>query len=221
MFEFPHEFIVYLNAIWALFLVFVLYRGYKRGMLLQVVGLIGTFVSLIIAWLFSDVFVNVYTFINYNKTGISRFDMFVSDNANQMIWFLIIFIVIRLLMLVLTPIASMISKIPLIKQVNSILGALFSIVIYFVYMGILILFLTLPVITNGNEIIKNTLLKPIQSAMVPVTSFLEETVEKNTAIQSLLNNRGLSTSQKQTMINMLEDNGFTQSEIKEFLEKNE
>lgn len=221
MFEFPHEFIVYLNAIWALFLVFVLYRGYKRGMLLQVVGLIGTFVSLIIAWLFSDVFVNVYTFINYNKTGISKFDMFVSDNANQMIWFIIIFVVIRLLMLVLTPIASMISKIPLIKQVNSILGALFSIVIYFVYMGLLILFLTLPVITNGNEIIKNTLLKPIQSAMVPVTSFLEETVEKNTAIQSLLNNRGLSTSQKQTMINMLEDNGFTQSEIKEFLEKNE
>lgn len=221
MFEFPHEFIVYLNAIWALFLVFVLYRGYKRGMLLQVVGLIGTFVSLIIAWLFSDVFVNVYTFINYNKTGISKFDMFVSDNANQMIWFIIIFVVIRLLMLVLTPIASMISKIPLIKQVNSILGALFSIVIYFVYMGLLILFLTLPVITNGNEIIENTLLKPIQSAMVPVTSFLEETVEKNTAIQSLLNNRGLSTSQKQTMINMLEDNGFTQSEIKEFLEKNE
>ena len=221
MFEFPHEFIVYLNAIWALFLVFVLYRGYKRGMLLQVVGLIGTFVSLIIAWLFRDVFVNVYTFINYNKTGISKFDMFVSDNANQMIWFIIIFVVIRLLMLVLTPIASMISKIPLIKQVNSILGALFSIVIYFVYMGLLILFLTLPVITNGNEIIENTLLKPIQSAMVPVTSFLEETVEKNTAIQSLLNNRGLSTSQKQTMINMLEDNGFTQSEIKEFLEKNE
>lgn len=221
MFEFPQEFIVYLNAIWALFLVFVLYRGYKRGMLLQVVGLIGTFISLIIAWLFSDVFVNVYTFINYNKTGISKFDMFVSDNANQMIWFLIIFVVIRLLMLVLTPIASMISKIPLIKQVNSILGALFSIVIYFVYMGLLILFLTLPVITNGNEIIENTLLKPIQSAMVPVTSFLEETVEKNTAIQSLLNNRGLSTSQKQTMINMLEDNGFTQSEIKEFLEKNE
>lgn len=221
MFKFPHEFIVYLNAIWALFLVFVLYRGYKRGMLLQVVGLIGTFISLIIAWLFSDVFVNVYTFINYNKTGISKFDMFVSDNANQMIWFLIIFVVIRLLMLVLTPIASMISKIPLIKQVNSILGALFSIVIYFVYMGLLILFLTLPVITNGNEIIENTLLKPIQSAMVPVTSFLEETVEKNTAIQSLLNNRGLSTSQKQTMINMLEDNGFTQSEIKEFLEKNE
>lgn len=221
MFEFPQEFIVYLNAIWALFLVFVLYRGYKRGMLLQVVGLIGTFISLIIAWLFSDVFVNVYTFINYNKTGISKFDMFVSDNANQMIWFIIIFVVIRLLMLVLTPIASMISKIPLIKQVNSILGALFSIVIYFVYMGLLILFLTLPVITNGNEIIENTLLKPIQSAMVPVTSFLEETVEKNTAIQSLLNNRGLSTSQKQTMINMLEDNGFTQSEIKEFLEKNE
>ncbi len=51
-------------------------------------------------------------------------------------------------------------------------------------------------ITNGNEIIENTLLKPIQSAMVPVTSFLEDTVEKNTAIQSLLNNRGLSTSQK-------------------------
>lgn len=221
MFEFPYDYTIYLNALLALLFVFVLYRGYKRGMLLQIVGLISTFVSLIIAWIFSDVFVAVFQFVNYSKTGITAMDQFVSMNANRLIWFVILFVVIRLLMMVLTPIAAAISKLPLIKQVNSVMGGVFSILTFFIYTILIIFFLSLPVVTNGDYIVENTFLRPIKGVVVPTFSFLEDTIEENDAIQSLIRNRGLSMSQKQTMIDLLQDNGFTQDEIKEFLDRNE
>ena len=90
MVSFPFEFIIYLNAVLVLFLVFVIYRGYKKGMLLQLVGLISTFVSMIIAWIFSDVFMNVFHFVTYNTTGIFSLDNFVTENANRLIWFVIL-----------------------------------------------------------------------------------------------------------------------------------
>lgn len=221
MFTFPNEYIVYLNAVLVVFLVFMIFRGYKKGMLLQVVGLVSTFVSLVIAWIFADVFVGVYRFVSYDGTSITKVDTFLSTEANKLIWFLILFILIRILMMVLTPIAALISKLPLIKQVNSVLGGLFSVVSFFIYTILIVYFLTLPIVKNGQAIIESTFLEPIQSTVVPVLSFVDDVVEDNLALQSLIDNRGLSLEQKQSLIDLLSDNGFSQAEIREFLEHNE
>ncbi len=221
MFTFPNEYIVYLNAVLVVFLIFMIFRGYKKGMLLQVVGLVSTFVSLVIAWIFADVFVGVYRFVSYDGTSITKVDTFLSGEANKLIWFLILFILIRILMMVLTPIAALISKLPLIKQVNSVLGGLFSVVSFFIYTILIVYFLTLPIVKNGQTIIDNTFLEPIQSTVVPVLSFVDDVVEDNLALQSLIDNRGLSLEQKQSLIDLLSDNGFSQAEIREFLEHNE
>jgi len=221
MFSFPYEFIIYLNAVLVLFLVFVIYRGYKKGMLLQLVGLISTFVSMIIAWIFSDVFMNVFHFVTYNTTGIFSLDNFVTENANRLIWFVVLFVVIRLLMMVLTPIASLISKLPLIKQVNSAFGAVFSLITYLIYIVLIVLFLSTPIIKNGNQIIENTFLRTVDKHVISNLGFLEDKLEENEALQSLVNNRGLSVTQKQAMVDMLSEQGFSNAEIKEFLQKND
>ncbi|NMB18267.1 MAG: CvpA family protein [Erysipelothrix sp.] len=221
MFSFPYEFIIYLNAVLVLFLVFVIYRGYKKGMLLQLVGLISTFVSMIIAWIFSDVFMNVFHFVTYNTTGIFSLDNFVTENANRLIWFVILFLVIRLLMMVLTPIASLISKLPLIKQVNSAFGAVFSLITYLIYIVLIVLFLSTPIIKNGNQIIENTFLRTVDKHVISNLGFLEDKLEENEALQSLMSNRGLSVTQKQAMVDMLSEQGFSNAEIKEFLQKND
>jgi len=221
MFSFPYEFIIYLNAVLVLFLVFVIYRGYKKGMLLQLVGLISTFVSMIIAWIFSDVFMNVFHFVTYNTTGIFSLDNFVTENANRLIWFVVLFVVIRLLMMVLTPIASLISKLPLIKQVNSAFGAVFSLITYLIYIVLIVLFLSTPIIKNGNQIIENTFLRTVDKHVISNLGFLEDKLEENEALQSLVSNRGLSVTQKQAMVDMLSEQGFSNAEIKEFLQKND
>lgn len=221
MFSFPYEFIIYLNAVLVLFLVFVIYRGYKKGMLLQLVGLISTFVSMIIAWIFSDVFMNVFHFVTYNTTGVFSLDNFVTENANRLIWFVVLFVVIRLLMMVLTPIASLISKLPLIKQVNSAFGAVFSLITYLIYIVLIVLFLSTPIIKNGNQIIENTFLRTVDKHVISNLGFLEDKLEENEALQSLVSNRGLSVTQKQAMVDMLSEQGFSNAEIKEFLQKND
>lgn len=197
----------------------VLYKGYKEGMLLQIVNLVNTFVALIIAWLFSDVFVEVYQFVSYTKTGYLHLDQFFSKHANRMIWFVVLFVLIRVVLMLLKPIASAISKLPLVKQVNSIAGALFSIVSYFVYLLIMIFILTLPIVKNGSEIIDNSFLGQVETVVQPALGFIEETIQTNTSIQYILSEKELSLSQKQSIVNFLSENGFSNDEIREFLLK--
>lgn len=219
MFEFPFDYLMFVNAALILLFVFVLYRGYKVGMLLQIVNLFSSLVAGIIAWLFADVFASIYQFVDYNKTGFSSMNKFLTDHANQLIWFFILFVVIRILMIVLKPIAAMISKIPLIKQVNSVMGGVFSIVTYVVYLIMIIYFLSLPIIKNGTDIINNSFLKNVDDMLHPVISIIDEKIEENESIQYMLAEKELTVSQKQSMVDLLSKNGFSNEEIREFLLK--
>lgn len=219
MFTFPYDYIMFVNALLILLFVVVLYRGYKEGMLLQVVNLINTFVAVVIAWLFADVFAEIYQFVHYNKTGYISLDNFFTSNANKLIWFFVLFVVIRLLLMVLKPIASGISKMPLIKQVNSLAGGLFSIVTFVVYLVLITIFLTLPIIENGAEVIEGSYLGTVNRILEPALSGLEKTIQKNESIQYILSEKELTLSQKQSIVDMLTENGFSNDEIREFLSK--
>lgn len=217
MFEIPFDYLMFVNAILILLFVVVLYRGYKEGMMLQVVNLVNTFVAGVIAWLFSDVFANMYQFMSYSKTGLDSIDKFLSMHINRLIWFVVLFIAIRLLMMVLKPIAAVISKMPLIKQVNSVLGALFSIVTYFIYLLLLIYFLSLPIIKNGTDVIRNSFLKNVNEVAQPILGFLDEKIEENETIQYIISEKELTVTQKQSLVDLLSKNGFSNEEIREFL----
>lgn len=217
MFEIPFDYLMFVNAILILLFVVVLYRGYKEGMMLQVVNLVNTFVAGVVAWLFSDVFANMYQFMTYSKTGLNSIDQFLSMHINRLIWFVVLFIAIRLLMMVLKPIAALISKIPLIKQVNSVLGAVFSIVTYFIYLLLLIYFLSLPIIKNGTDVIRNSFLKNVNEVAQPILGFLDEKIEENESIQYILSKKELTVTQKQSLVDLLSKNGFSNEEIREFL----
>ncbi len=217
MFEIPFDYLMFVNAILILLFVVVLYRGYKEGMMLQVVNLVNTFVAGVVAWLFSDVFANMYQFMTYSKTGLNSIDQFLSMHINRLIWFVVLFIAIRLLMMVLKPIAALISKIPLIKQVNSVLGAVFSIVTYFIYLLLLIYFLSLPIIKNGTDVIRNSFLKNVNEVAQPILGFLDEKIEENESIQYILSEKELTVTQKQSLVDLLSKNGFSNEEIREFL----
>ncbi len=219
MFEIPFDYLMFANIILIFLFLLTVYRGYKNGMILQVVGLVNTFVAVFIAWLFSDVFVSIYKFVEYSETGLPKFDGFVTEHANRLIWFVVLFVLIRVFLVVLKPIASLISKMPLIKQVNSVLGAAFSVVSYFVYMMILIFVLTLPIVKNGTDVIENSYLKYINQMSEPVLGMFDETILQNKTFQYLVSERELTVSQKQSLVDMLSENGFSDEEIREFLTK--
>lgn len=221
MFTFPHDFIIYINGVLLALLLVVIYRGYKRGLLLQLVDLVSILVSFIIAWLFSPIFVKIFSFVSINPTSLSAIDKSINDGANQLIWFGILFIVVRIALMIITPLASLISKMPLVKQVNSVAGGLFSIVVYFVYVMLIIFFLTLPIVKNGQEIISGTVLKPIQEVSQPIFTLIDSELNNNAALQSIINNQRLTQEQEEQVVSWLKERGFTQAAIEEFLSKYE
>lgn len=221
MFSIPVDWMVYINGLLIIWILFDLYRGYKRGLILQVVDLVGTFVSLLTAWLLAPVFMNLFTFFKTSGNGVLLINQFMSKQINQLIWFVILFVVIRILLLVVTPLASFISKMPLIKQVNSAVGGVFSIVFFGVKLIIVLFLLTTPFVTNGNEVIENTWFKYVAKATEPVMKFADELVDRNSGIQSIINKQRLPEDQIKAMTDWFKDNGFTEGEIREFLKNYE
>ena len=219
MFVFPIEFVNFINPILVLWFLFVIYRGYKRGLILQVVDLVGTVVSLFAGWLFSEPLSRAFPIFKNAGIGINSIDEAISHQLNRLIWILLIFVVIRLLLLLVTPIASAISKVPVIKQVNSSVGGVFSVVMFAVKLLLLTFLLSLPLVKNGQDIIENSWLSYVEPLSEPVFESLDETLKANDALQSILMNQELSEKQNEEMVEWLQSLNFTRNEIEEFLNK--
>ena len=219
MFEFPIEYVYLINPLLVLLFLFVIYRGYKRGLILQVVDLVGTVVSLFAGWLFSEPLSRALPIFKNAGIGINSIDEAISHQLNRLIWILIIFTIIRLLLLLVTPLASAISKVPVIKQVNSSVGGIFSIVMFAVKIFILTFLLSLPLVKNGSEIVEKSWLSYVEPLSEPVFESLDETLKANDALQSILMKQELSEKQNQDMLDWLQSQNFTRNEIEEFLNK--
>ena len=217
MFTFPDSMIIYLNGVFIIWFLLTLARGYRRGLLLMIVDIVGTFVALFAAWVFAPVFVRIYQFVKPVGAGLVSIDQLITQQINRLIWFFILFIIAKILLLFVTPLASAISKIPLVKQVNSAVGGVFSIAHFALQMLLLIYFLSFPIIKNGQDIIDNTWLASYSRISEPVLDKFEDSYTKNEAIQNLINHRSLSDKQEEELADWLQEKGINELEIKEFL----
>lgn len=221
MFTFPNWLLPYVNYFLILWFLIVLMRGYKQGLLLQILELGRGFVALFIAWLFAPVFVNVYPFIKPSGIGLVTVDQMITKQSNTLIWFVILYLLSKILLYFVTPIVSFVSKIPLVKQVNSAVGGVFSIVVFGIKLALLSVFLSFPLISNGQEIVENSFLEGYVEFMRPRFAQLEQSYFRNEGLQALLSERKLSEEQIEEMSKWLEEKGFNEREIKEYLESHE
>lgn len=219
MFTFPVGMINYLNYVFIVWFLISVAQGYRKGLLLQVVDLVGTFVALFAAWVFAPVFVRIFEFVKSPGSGMISVDQIITQQVNRLIWFLILFILARLLLLLVTPIVSAISKIPLVKQVNSAIGGVFSVVLFGLKLLLLAFFLTFPIVSNGQEIISNTVLKPLVEVSEPFLKQFDTSLQENEAIQNLMSNKALDEKQEIAMAEWLREKGVNELDIKEFLNK--
>lgn len=217
MFTFPQELIPFINPILIIWVLVEIYFGYKNGLVIQLLNLIGTFVSFIIAWLLAPVFATVFSFMQTKGSGIFTIEQTVYAEINKLIWVVILFLVIKVTLWILTPMVKFITKIPLIKQVNSLAGAVGSIGFVFIKAMVLCFVLTFPLITNGQEMIQKSALNYVAVVATPVEDLISTTLNTNLGLQSILENQSLSPDQQKTMVEWLENNGFTQKEIEGYL----
>lgn len=218
MFSVSTDLLVFTNLVILIWGLIDLYRGYKRGFLLQLLDSVTTLVALFVAWLFSSPFASAFPwFYSSSGVGITSIDAAIAQQVNRMAWIVIIFIVIRLVLMVLSPIASLVSKMPLIKQVNSSIGGVASIFFFGIKLVLLCLFLTFPVVKNGQQVIDNSVLKYVEQFSVPVFEMIDQTVSSNIGIQNILNHKELSPEQQEEVVAWLRSLNFSTSEIMEYL----
>lgn len=221
MWTFPSDMIKYINMFLLVWFLVELYRGYKRGFLLQLVDFSGTVVALFGAWLFSEPLARVIKIMPVKGNGYASIEQMVNLQINRLIWVLIIFVILKLALLLVRPLASFISKLPLIKQVNSSVGGVTSVIVFGFKLVILIFFLSFPIVKNGSEIVEGSALQYVSKYSVSIFESAQEVIDKNTAIQNLIAHKALTPEQSDAMVEWLISKGFTTSDIQEYLNNNE
>ncbi len=163
MYTIPNDWFLYINiAIAAIYLLFFL-LGMKRGFLYQVVTVIATLASFVFAWRYHGVMAEHIALWPTALTPMQ--DTLFADKvygyANEIAWFVGLYLVFKLIGAILSQLVKGLQDVPLIKQLNGILGAVLGILIATVWVLVISAVLNSPVFDNGQTVKDNTLISPI------------------------------------------------------------
>ncbi|WP_370777298.1 CvpA family protein [Holdemania massiliensis] len=194
--------------------------GIKRGFLIQLMDCVGLLVSLFVAWLFSPVLSEWAAIVpeTLNPARETILGPWVYGLMNQIVWFIAIFIVCRLVLLLVRPIIKMLGKIPLVKQVNQLLGGLFGLVNTGIWLVVFSIILMLPFFENGQQVIDATLLSMPGKAAAVLNEKLLEMPQDENQLKKLVEGWDQLTDEDRTMIkDWLNDNQLTFQNLQELL----
>jgi len=212
--------IVWITPILMVWLGLTIFIGYKRGFLIQLYNLLALFAAVLFAWTLSEPFAKVFTIFKpdfdfFNQTAIEEL---VLIRVNSAIWFVILYIGISLLIMLGRPLIKAIGKIPGLKTINSFFGAVFSVIGWYVTVLILILLLSTPLITNGQQVIEESGLKYIKEYSSLFFDYANDRIAENAAIQRILSGESLSLSEGASIRDWLLSQGISEADIIKFLE---
>jgi hypothetical protein len=171
-----------INVLIALFVLIRLRMGLSKGLLLMLFELLSLGLALLFASILLPVVSSRWMIVNMEDASISPLILeTISGAANQILWFFILFAIGSILMLLLTPIIKVISKIPIFKPINGFFGAIFSLVGTWIWLFIFSLILMLPWIPSGSTLVNQSWFSPIQ---VNTLSLFEEDTVSDTFYSS-------------------------------------
>ena len=159
----PESFFIGISIFIVAIYLLMIYLGYKRGLLYELVSLLYTALALFIAWFADPVLASLFQLFDISKVSDKYALLNKVLNLNSLLntaaYFLIIFLIMRLLYLFVSLLVKGFNKIPVIGGINRIFGALLGVVNGTLIVLALSMLLSTPLIKNGKAIKENTLLK--------------------------------------------------------------
>lgn len=191
---FPIEYIPYVNTIILAVIIVLMIVGFVRGFMMSLIDLLGTFVILLVAYFVSPLLASTFTIAPHISfdVGVEALNVIIIDRINQLFWFVIVFVVGSLIILFMKPVVKVVGQLPVIKQVNSILGLVLGLIKGYIIALIAIFVLSTPLINNGRIVIDNTWLGSIEKSSGIVLQLLENPIEINEALQNVMNGNIIS-----------------------------
>jgi uncharacterized membrane protein required for colicin V production len=159
---------VYINiAVAALYVIFMI-RGAKRGVLMQVLSAFGTIVSFLAAWrycTFASGYYNLWPKNVVPMSDIPGVGDSVYSRLNELLWFIVLFFVIRLLFIILEKLCSGLSGLPVLKEISGLLGGILGIVTATVWVMVICVVLNMPFFKNGRQVAEQSMIGTITNAV--------------------------------------------------------
>ena len=163
----PQNCFIYISVFIVAIYLIMMIVGYKRGLLYELIGLFFTALSVAAAWFVSPVLAGLFPIIdlaNYSdetKLLSKLFDL--NQLINTIAYFLIVFLLLKLLYFFLSLLLKSLNKVPVIGTLNKFLGSVFGVLNATIIVLCLSMLLSLPIFSNGKEVRENTILRYIGS----------------------------------------------------------
>lgn len=213
MFTLQENWAIYFSAFVVLFFVLKAAQGYNTGILRRLIGLVGSIISYWIAWILCGVFAKYINIISVKSLGLSGtpFEAIAKTYVNQIAWFILLFLVLRILFFMVDRIAKGVHKVPGLHAVSALLGAAFGVLEAFVWMVVITVLLHTPLFKNGSYIVENSLIKQVNQVTEMVAKdYLGPLFSSEGFSKMEEDTKSLTDLQRNAVENWLKENGFVE-----------
>ena len=204
---------IYFSAFVVIFFILKSAQGYNTGILRRLIGLVGSIISYWIAWILCGVFAKYINIISVKSLGLSGtpFEAIAKTYVNQIAWFILLFLVLRILFFVVDRIAKGVHKVPGLHAVSALLGAAFGVLEAFVWMVVITVLLHTPLFKNGSYIVENSLIKQVNQVTEMVAKdYLGPLFSSEGFSKMEEDTKSLTDLQRNAVENWLKENGFVE-----------
>lgn len=213
MFTLQENWAIYFSAFVVIFFVLKAAQGYNTGILRRLIGLVGSIISYWIAWILCGVFAKYINIISVKSLGLAGtpFEAIAKTYVNQIAWFILLFLVLRILFFVVDRIAKGVHKVPGLHAVSAVLGAAFGVLEAFVWMVVITVLLHTPLFKNGSYIVENSLIKQVNQVTEMVAKDYLGPLFSSEGFSKLgEDTKSLTDLQRNAVENWLKENGFVE-----------
>ena len=213
MFTLQENWAIYFSAFVVIFFILKAAQGYNTGILRRLIGLVGSVISYWIAWILCGVFAKYINIVSAKSLGISGtpFEAIAKTYVNQIAWFILLFLVLRMLFFVVDRIAKGVHKVPGLHAVSALLGAAFGVLEAFVWMVVITVLLHTPLFKNGSYIVENSLIKQVnQVTELVAKDYLGPLFSSEGFSKIGEDTKSLTDLQRNAVENWLKENGFVE-----------
>ncbi|MBF1093928.1 MAG: CvpA family protein [Solobacterium sp.] len=213
MFTLQENWAIYFSAFVVIFFILKAAQGYNTGILRRLIGLVGSIISYWIAWILCGVFAKYINIISVKSLGLSGtpFEAVAKTYVNQIAWFILLFLVLRILFFMVDRIAKGVHKVPGLHAVSALLGAAFGVLEAFVWMVVITVLLHTPLFKNGSYIVENSLIKQVNQVTEMVAKdYLGPLFSSEGFSKIGEDTKSLTDLQRNAVENWLKENGFVE-----------
>jgi colicin V production protein len=213
MFTLQENWAIYFSAFVVIFFILKAAQGYNTGILRRLIGLVGSIISYWIAWILCGVFAKYINIVSAKSLGLSGtpFEAIAKTYVNQIAWFILLFLVLRILFFVVDRIAKGVHKVPGLHAVSALLGAAFGVLEAFVWIVVITVLLHTPLFKNGSYIVENSLIKQVNQVTEMVAKDYLGPLFSSEGFSKLgEDTKSLTDLQRNAVENWLKENGFVE-----------